>query len=296
MRDVLIALAPATVVAIVYYGLPALWLVLASVASAVLTEYLIQKLTHRQIQIRDLSAAVTGLLLALNLPAGCTWWVAAIGGAVAIAILKQIYGGLGCNFMNPALGGRAILMIAYPALMSSAAYRAPNMVDAVSSATPLALIKDGNMAELPSLLDMFLGMRSGVIGEACIAALVIGFVYLLIRRVITWHIPVIYIGLVFLAGLFMYNCDFQAALAYAMGGGLFLGAIFMATDYVTNPNTIKGQCIFAVGCAVITVLIRRFGSTPEGVSYAILLMNLATPLIDRYCGPTLYGGKKKNAA
>lgn len=297
MRDVLIALAPATVVAIVYFGLNALILVAVSVAAAVLTEWIIQKLTHKKVTISDCSAAVTGLLLALNLPVGCRWWAAALGAAFAIAIVKQAFGGLGQNFMNPALAARAVLMTAYPAMMSGTSYQSPNFWgDAVSGATPLSLLKDGYTASLPFSWEMFLGLRGGVIGEVCTLALVIGLVYLLIRRVITWHIPVIYIGLVFLAGLVLNGFNLEVALCYTLGGGLFLGAIFMATDYTTNPNTIRGQAIFAVGCAILTVCIRQFGSMPEGVSYSILLMNLVTPLIDRFINPPLFGRRKRHAA
>ncbi len=300
MRDVLIALAPASIVAIVYFGLNALILIASSVSSAILTEFLIQKLTHRKVTISDCSAAVTGLLLALNLPSGCRWWVAVLGAAFAIAVVKQAFGGLGQNFMNPALAARAVLLIAYPTMMSGSAYKTPNfwgnVPDAVSSATPMTLIKSGNMASLPPITDLLLGLRGGVIGEVCTVALVLGFVYLLIRRVITWHIPVIYIGTVFVFGLILYRFNFTVALTYTMGGSIFLGSIFMATDYTTNPNTIPGQCIFAFGCAILTILIRQFGSLPEGVSYSILLMNLVTPLIDRYVNPRLFGRRKKNAA
>ena len=297
MRDVLIALIPATVVAIAYFGLNALILVVAAVASAVLSEFAIQKLTHKKVTISDCSAAVTGLLLALNLPAGCRWWVAVLGSAFAIIIVKQAFGGLGQNFMNPALAARAVLMTAYPAMMSGSAYKAPAfMGDAVSGATPLALLKEGYTASVPYTWEMLLGLRGGVIGEVCILALVIGFVYLLIRQVITWHIPVIYIGIVFLGGLLIHDFNLEMAAVYTLSGGLFLGAIFMATDYTTNPNTIAGQCIFAAGCAVLTLCIRQFSSLPEGVSYSILMMNLVTPLIDRYVNPLLFGRRKRNVA
>jgi len=297
MRDVLIALIPATIVAIVYFGLDALILVVASVASAVLSEFAVQKLTHKKVTISDCSAAVTGLLLALNLPAGCRWWVAVLGAAFAIVIVKQAFGGLGQNFMNPALAARAVLMTAYPTMMSGEAYRAPGfMGDAVSGATPLALLKEGYTASVPYSWEMLLGLRGGVIGEVCVLALVIGFVYMLIRQVITWHIPVIYIGIVFLGGLLIHDFELEMATIYTLSGGLFLGAIFMATDYTTNPNTIAGQCIFAAGCAVLTLCIRQFSSLPEGVSYSILLMNLVTPLIDRYVNPLLFGRRKRNVA
>lgn len=254
MRDVLISLVPVTIVAIVYFGFNALLLVVASVGSAVATEFIVQKATHRKVTISDCSAAVTGLLLALNLPAGCAWWAAILGGAFAIAIVKQAFGGIGQNFMNPALAARAVMMTAYPAMMSGVAYQSPSFwTDAVSSATPLAQMKSGVFDALPGAWQMFMGFRGGVIGEACTLALVAGFVYLLVRKVITWHIPVVYIGIMFAAGLVLYNFNFELALTYIFGGGLFLGAIFMATDYTTNPNTIKGQVIFAVGCAILTI-------------------------------------------
>ena len=299
MRDVLIALAPAMVISVIYFGWKAALMILLSVASAVGTEALIQKVTHKPIMIRDLSAAVTGVLLALNLPIGAYWWLPIVGSAIAIAIAKQAFGGLGFNFMNPALVGRAVLLASWPNAMTGAACKAPTIfagsVDAVSSATPLALLKEGAVESVPSLGNLLIGNCGGVIGEVCTLALLAGGLYLLVRRVITWHIPVIYIGTVAVMTLLCTGFDFYLTAVYVLSGGLFLGAFFMATDYVSNPSTIKGQSIFAVGCGIITVIIRLYGGYPEGVSYAILLMNVATPIIDKYVRDRAFGEVKANA-
>jgi len=298
MRDVLVALLPATAVAVFYFGWNALLLVVLGVGSAVGTEALIQKLTHKKVTVYDLSAAVTGVLLALNLPAGAPWWLPVIGSAAAIALAKQAFGGLGFNFMNPALIGRAVLLAAWPASMTGSAVIAPTMfgmVDAVSSATPLAMLKEGVTESLPSLMDLFLGNIPGTIGEVSTLALLAGGAYLLLRRVITWHIPVFYIGTVALLTFLFKGFDFYLTLVYTLGGGLFLGAIFMATDYVSNPSTIKGQILFAAGCGILTTVIRLYGGYPEGVRYSILLMNVATPLIDKYVRDRAFGEVTKGA-
>ncbi|MDL2318890.1 RnfABCDGE type electron transport complex subunit D [Eubacteriales bacterium OttesenSCG-928-A19] len=295
MRDVLIALAPATAAGIYLFGLSAAIVLVVSVASAVLAEGLWQKLTGQRVLVRDLSAVVTGLLLGLNLPANAPWWMAMIGSAVAIILIKQLFGGVGQNFLNPALAARAILLASWPARMTT--FKVPERliqigyestatigVDAVTSATPLA--KGG-----APLMDLLWGNIPGTIGEVCKIAILIGFVYLLIRRTIMPHIPLLFVGSVALMTWLLGGDPLQAILT----GGVLFGAVFMATDYVTNPMMIVGQCIFAVGCGVIVVVIRQFGNYPEGVTFAILIMNILTPLIDRFSKRRVYGEVKQGA-
>ena len=289
MFDVIIALLPATVMGVYFFGLNALWTVLICIASSVLTEAILQRLMRKKITALDGSAALTGLLLALNLPPSVPWWIPFLGGAFAIAIVKQCFGGLGHNFLNPALAARAFLVMSWPTLMTTWAMP----VDAVSSATPLTALKMGGT--LSPYLDMAVGNVGGCIGETSAIALVAGGVYLLIRRVIDWRIPVFYIGSVALitfaagpSGLFTGD-----ALYHILAGGLMLGAIYMATDYTTSPITKTGRIVFALGCGILTSVIRLWGGYPEGVSYAILLMNLAVPLLDRALKPKLFGGAVK---
>ncbi len=287
MGDVLIALIPACAWAVYAYGWRAGVILLLSIATAVGTEALIEKLTHKPITVLDLSAAVTGALLALNLPASAPLWLPVVGSAVAIAVVKMCFGGLGHNFMNPALAARTILMVSWPAYMSGAAYTAPTFwkgVDAVASATPLS---GGSY----TLMQLFLGQTGGCIGEVSALALIIGFVYLLIRRIISWRIPVVYTFVVFVMTFLFHDYSLYAATSGILSGGLLLGAIFMATDYTTSPMTAWGQIVYALGCGLLTFVIRFFGSYPEGVSFSILLMNVATPLIDRAI-PTPFGVKK----
>ena len=289
MRDVLIALAPAAVMAVVYMGLPALWVMLTAVASCVGFEAGYQKLMKQKVTVYDLSAAVTGLLLAFNLPASAPLWMVIVGSFTAIVLVKQLFGGLGQNFMNPALTARAVLLAAYPAQMTNWSI-AP--IDAITSPTPLAALKEGVLTpQTADVLNALIGRVGGCLGETCALALLAGGLYLLIRRIISWRIPVIYIGVVFVLswifgrdGLFTGNPVYEVLL-----GGLMLGAFFMATDYTTTPITRIGQVYMALGCGLITVMIRRFGSYTEGVSYSILLMNLAVPLIDRVTHPRIYG-------
>jgi len=291
MRDVLIALAPAAVMAVVYMGIPALVVMVASVASCVAFEAVYQKLMKKAVTVHDLSAAVTGLLLAFNLPASAPVWMVLVGSFVAVVLVKQLFGGLGQNFINPALTARAVLLAAYPAQMTDWSI-AP--VDAITSPTPLAALKEGVLSpQAADIVNAMLGRVGGCLGETCAAALLLGGLYLLIKRVISWRIPVIYIGVVFVltwvfgrGGFFTGNPGYEIWL-----GGLMLGAFFMATDYTTTPITPAGQVIMAVGCGLITTLIRVYGSYPEGVSYSILLMNLAVPLIDRVTRPRIYGQK-----
>ncbi len=294
MRDVLIALLPACAMGIVQYGIKAILLLIVGVATAVGAEFLTQKVMKRSITITDLSAAVTGLLLAMNVPVGCPWWVLAIGCVFAIVIVKQLFGGLGCNFINPALAARLFLVASYPTRMTGSAFiPADAIVDTaataatVTSATPLVVGAEG-----VNLADLFLGINiHGCIGEISSAALLIGFAYLLWRNVISYRIPVFYMGTVAVFSLLAgQNVPFQLC-----AGGLMLGAIFMATDYVTSPSTPLGEIIYAIGCGLMTCIIRFYGGYPEGVSYSICFMNLVTPLLDKYIKAKKFGEVKKNA-
>lgn len=305
MGDVLIALAPASIMGIYYFGLRALILIVISMVSAALFEALYQKITKQPITVTDLSALVTGLLIALNIPASSPFWLPVVGAFFGIVVAKQVFGGLGQNFINPALAARAFLVASYPTLTTGAAFTATTGgnigIDGLSSATPLALIKESEAAVNVSNSDFvnaILGNVGGTIGETCAAALILGGVYLLARKVISWRIPVTYI-----LSVFVLTYVFKATgiapnrlPAYEIfAGGLMLGAFFMATDYASSPVTPLGQIIMGVGCGLITTLIRIFGGYPEGVSYSILLMNLCVPLIDRYTKPKIFGEVKKNA-
>ncbi len=288
MRDVLISLLPATIAGTVIFGLRSLLVVAVCVAACVGFEALFNVMIKKDQTIGDFSAAVTGLLLALNLPANIPLWQCVVGALFAIVVVKCLFGGIGCNPVNPAITARVFMLIAFGSMTVQAF---PTVVDTVSSATPLSL---GEGVALPSLLDLFLGLNGGAIGETCVLALVLGFIYLLVRRVITWHIPVAYIGTVFVCSFFMEGMDVTAALAMILSGGLFIGAIFMATDYVTSPNTAAGKLIFGLGAGLITFVIRYFGVYPEGVSFAILFMNILTPYIDSWTRHKVFGvgGKK----
>ena len=271
MRDVLIALLPATVAGVFIFGLRALLPIFACVISCVGFEALFNLITKKDQTVGDLSAAVTGLLLALNLPANVPVWQCVIGSLFAIVVVKCLFGGIGNNLVNPAITARVFMIVAFESMAVSAF-----PVDAVASATPLAAEK------MPSLLSMFLGNYGGAIGETCTLALILGGIYLIARCVITWHIPVVFIGTVFAFSLFVEGFDVLAALSLIMAGGLFIGAIFMATDYVTSPSTAWGKVVFAIGAGLLTCLIRYFGVYPEGVSFAILFMNILTPYIDQW--------------
>lgn len=288
MLDVIIALLPALVASVFYFGFNSLVLVIAAVAAAVATEYAVQRLMKKPVTVNDLSAIVTGILVAFNIPPTAPWWIPVMGSAFAIAIAKQIFGGIGFNFINPALAGRAFLMSSWPTHMMSG-WIDP-VTDAVSSATPLAIIKGTAEGELPSLLNMLLGRIPGVLGETSSILLLAGGLYLIYRGVIKWIIPVVYIGTVAVLALLVDGGGLM--LYHLMGGGLILGAFFMATDYVTCPITDKGKIIYAAGAGILTMLIRKLGGYPEGVSYSILLMNIVTPLIDKYINPKLFGGAK----
>lgn len=285
MRDVLIALVPTTVAGTVIFGLRALLVVAVCVISCVLLEALYNIIVKKDQTVGDLSAAVTGLLLALNLPANVPIWQCVVGCVFAIVLVKCLFGGIGRNLVNPAITARVFMLVAFSNLAKAAF---PANVDAASGATPLVQISKGAS---PSLLDLFLGRHGGAIGEVCAAALLVGFVYLLIRRVITWHIPVAYIGTVFLLS-FALEGNATTALALILSGGLFIGAIFMATDYVTSPPTPLGKLVFGLGAGLLTFLIRYFGVYPEGVSFAILFMNILTPYIEKLGAFKVFGGRK----
>lgn len=283
MRDVLISLAPATIAGVVIFGLRALLVIVACVASCVLFEALFNKLVNKEQAIGDLSAVVTGLLLALNLPANLPIWQCVVGSAFAILVVKCLFGGLGCNVVNPAITARVFMLVSFGS-MAKAAFP----VDATAGATPLADLAAGNTVDVKTLL---LGTHGGSIGETCAIALIIGFLYLIVRNVITWHIPVSFIGSVFVLSLLVEG-NATDALAMVLSGGLLLGAIFMATDYVTSPATPAGKLIFGLGAGLITFLIRYYGSYPEGVSFAILLMNIVNPYIEKLTAHKVFGGKK----
>ena len=280
MRDVLIALAPASVAAVVLFGLRALLNIVLCVGASVLSEFLFNLITKKKQTIIDLSACVTGLLLALNLSTKVSVWQCIVGSVFAIIVVKCLFGGIGCNFANPAITARIFLLVSFNSVVGGAA--ANFETDLTAGATPLTAIKEGATEALPSLLDMLLGNRGGAIGETCAIALILGGVYLVVRKVISWHTPVIFIGTVFVLSLLIQQ-DLTLALYEVLGGGLLIGAIFMATDYSTTPINKIGKMVFAFGCGIITVLIRFWGSYPEGVSFAILLMNILSPYIEKWC-------------
>lgn len=289
MLDVITALMPCVVAGIWLFGWRAALVIVLSVAFCVLTELACQKIGRRPVRINDLSAVVTGIILALNLPPTAPWWMILIGAVVAIGLVKQLFGGIGDNFLNPALAARAVLLASWPARMTAtntaSAYPLP--FDTVTSATVLT---PGNALDV-SMVDLLVGRIPGTIGEVCKVAILLGLVYLLVRRTITWHIPVVMVG-TFALCAWAFGLD---PLASVLSGGVLFGAVFMATDYVTSPMTKWGQVIYAAGAGLIVALIRAFGSYPEGVTYAILLMNIATPLIDRAVRPRIYGEVKTHA-
>ena len=278
MLDVLIALMPALVAAVIIFGIRVLLVVGVTVLSCIISEYICRKLMKRENTVSDLSAVVTGVLLAFNLPVSIKLWMAALGGVIAIVVVKQMFGGLGQNFVNPALISRIVLMVSFPQAMTSwpkpfsGTYLGP---DSVTTATPLAILKSSS-GDLPNYLEMFLGFRGGCLGETCILAIIIGGIYLILRGVIKPTIPLCFISTVFIMS-FLLGRD---PLFEILSGGLFLGAIFMATDYVTSPLTTKGKIIYSVGCGLITIIIRSFGTLPEGVSFSIILMNILVPHIE----------------
>lgn len=296
---VFISLMPAGIAGILILGIHALWVIFLGVISAVGTEAILQFLTKRKITVLDGSAALTGLLLAYNLPSNASWWLPVIGSFFAISIGKQVFGGLGQNIFNPALVGRVFLMASWPKHMTTFSQPLAKGIsliksfncDTVTAATPLTLIKEAKPITNISYMDLFLGKHGGCIGEVCILALLVGALFLLLKKYISWYIPITYIATTALltwvfgrSGLFSGDWLF-----HILSGGLVLGAFFMATDYVTSPLTRKGQCIFGICCGILTVVIRLWGGYPEGVSYAILIMNAATPIIDRYTKNRIFG-------
>lgn len=292
MRDVLIALAPAAIAAVVLFGFRALLILAVCVATCVASEFIFNLIIKKKQTVSDLSACVTGTLLALSLPATTSLWQCLIGSIFAIVVVKCLFGGIGCNFANPAVTARVFMLIAFATSIAGGTITNFQSVDLIGSATPLDAIKMGNASALPSLLDMLLGNRGGAIGETCVLALVLGGIYLIARKVIYWHTPAIFIGTVFLLSLAIKQ-DLTVALYQILGGGVVLGAFFMATDYSTTPINKTGKMVFAFGCGVITVLIRFWGSYPEGVSFAILLMNILAPYIEKLCAKRPFGKEGK---
>jgi len=289
MWDVVIALLPAFIGSYFFFGTKAVYLTVISVVTAVVCEFGANKMMKKQISVSDGSAVVTGLLLAFNLPPTVPFWIAILGSSVAILIAKVPFGGIGQNIFNPALVGRAFLLAAYPVHMTAwIPAKFEKVVDISTYATPLGIVKEKLNEALPSYFNMFIGNHGGCIGETSALLLILGGIYLLFRKVITWHVPVVYILTVaMLSWVFGKDPVFNI-----LAGGLMLGAIYMATDMVTSPVTNLGLIIFGIGCGVLTVIIRFFGNYPEGVSYAILLMNACTPLIDKYTKPRRFGVKR----
>lgn len=293
MMEVCLALAPAGIAGIILYGFNAALLIAICVATCVLSEFVWQKATKQAVTISDWSAVVTGLLLAYNMPATAPWWMAVIGSVIAIVLVKQFFGGIGSNFMNPALTARAILFISWSGIMGAYPNANPFQftADAVTGATPLATLNGGTTEGL-KLIDLLLGNHGGVLGETCAIALILGGVYLLIRGIADWRIPVSFIGTVFLC--YLLKDGAEMALYQVLAGGLLLGAFFMATDYATSPITGLGRVIFGIGCGLFLFVIRAFANYPEGCSFAILFMNVATPMIDRFTMPRPFGEVKKH--
>ena len=304
MLDVLIALLPTTAAGIWFFGLPAVWTIATCVATCIVTEAVCRMLMRRENTIGDLSAVVTGLLLALNLPAGLPLWMAVVGSVFAIFIAKQVFGGLGMNPFNPALAARAFMLISFTGPMTTWLkplwWKTP---EAITTATPLAVMKklyacdavaratphaEKALAKIPALWDLLIGNMPGCIGEVSTIALLLGAVYLIVRKVITWHIPVAFLLTVWIYGWIAGGAPAHLQL---LTGGVMIGACFMATDYVTSPTTAKGKLVFGFGCGLVCMLIRQFGSYPEGCSFAILVMNAVCPLINRWTQPKPFGGK-----
>lgn len=290
MLDVIIALTPAAIASVIIFGFKALVLIICSVASCVLSEYVCRKVMKRENTIGDLSAVVTGILIAFNVPVGVSPFIVIFGGIVAIVVVKQMFGGIGQNFVNPALTARIILMSSFPSPMST--WNTPfyylHQTDAMTTASPLGILKEGASGAMPTLLNMFVGVRAGCLGETCAVALILGGIYLVVRKVISPVIPLCYIGTVAVISLIAG----RNVLFDLLAGGLLLGAIFMATDYATSPINFRGKIVFAVGAGIITMLIRMFGQLPEGVSFSIILMNLLVPHIERLTRPLAFGKER----
>lgn len=308
MRAVLYSLVPACGVAVYFFGPSALSVLLIATLGCLATEAVCQRMMGQPVSITDGSAAITGVLLALNLPPSSPWWMTLLGAVIAIFIGKQVYGGLGSNPFNPALVARVVLLISFPVQMTTWSAPAPlgSGLDLVTTATPLGEWKNAVMltGEMPAAmqggtLNFFLGNMPGCIGEVSALALLLGAAYLFYRKILTWHIPATYVGtVILLSGIFwlVNPAKYPSPMFHLLTGGLVLGAFYMATDMVTTPVSIRGMLVFGVGCGVLTVLIRLFGGYPEGVSFAILLMNAATPLIDRYTKPRVFGAVRQEGA
>lgn len=308
MLDVIIAMVPAMAASVFFFGWDAVRLITACVGSCVITEVACRKLMQRDNGIGDLSAVVTGILLAFNLPPALPTWIAIVGSIIAIGIAKQVFGGIGYNPFNPALVGRAALLISFPVAMtnwSEWVIPTPIGIDAVSTATPLGLLKTSLGAgkgmpftfDSDTALQFFMGHMNGCIGEVSAFALILGAIYLLWRRCISWHIPTFYIGTVAIGAFLLKTLSPETNMPvsfHLLSGGLMLGALFMATDMVTSPITKRGMAIFGAGCGLLTILIRKWGAYPEGVSFAILIMNALTPLINKFTRPRIFGFRKKD--
>lgn len=286
MLDVILALVPAMAASIVIFGIKSLWLIVTCVASCVASEWIFDLCTKRKETIGDLSAVVTGVLLALNLGTEVSLYEAVIGSVFAIVFVKCIFGGLGKNFANPAITARVFMLVAFGSVTS---FVNPQGVELASSATPLANLASNSMESLPTIKQMLFGLHGGTIGETCIIALVLGWIYLSARKVIKWYVPASFIATVYVLFLVATGSPVYA-LYEILSGGLFLGAIFMATDYVTTPITVKGKVVFCVCCGIITFVIRRFCSLPEGVSFSILIMNILTPFVEKLTHNVPLGG------
>ena len=294
MLDVIIALLPATLFGWWNFGVNAVILTVLSIATCVISEYAWQYFMHKKITVGDMSAVLTGLLLAMNLPAGVPYWMPVLGGVFAIIVVKQLFGGLGQNFMNPALGARCFLLISFAGMMTDFSVKGfGTTFDATTGATPLAALKAGQAVNLK---DMFLGLTPGTIGETSAILLILGGLYLILKGIISWRIPVCYIATlsVFVLLFGGHGMDATYLAQHLCGGGLMLGAFFMATDYVTSPITPKGQIVFGILLGLLTGIFRIFGGSAEGVSYAIIFCNLLVPLIERFTTPTAFGKGGKN--
>ena len=289
MLDVIIALLPAVIAGTIIFGWRALLVVSVCTAACVAAEFVFNLLAKKAQTVSDLSAGVTGVILGLNLKATAPIWQCVVASIFAIVVVKCLFGGLGCNFANPAVTGRVFALIAFTETLSGgAAPKISSTPELVSGATPLTVMAEGGT--LPSLRDMFLGLRGGAIGEVCALAIILGFIYLVARRVINFETPIIFVATVFLLSLIADN-SFTTATYQILSGGLLFGAVFMATDYVTTPITREGKMIFAAGCGLITFLIRYFGNYPEGVSFAILFMNILSPYSEKWTHHKALGGK-----
>ena len=297
MLMVLIGLAPSFLVSIYVFGMRVIALTAVCIIASMFFEWAWNKLMHKTQTVGDLSAAVTGTLIAFNVPSGLPFWIAIVGCFVAIIVVKQLYGGMGKNIVNPAITARIVLFISFATEMTT--WPLPRMAaDATSTATPLGVLAEGG-AELPSNMQMFLGFIGGSMGEVSAIALLIGGLFLIWKKIISPIIPCCFIGTVFLFALIYYGATgegeaLQMAVFHVLAGGVMLGAFFMATDYVTSPLLPMGKVIFGIGCGLITMIIRLWGQYPEGVSFSILIMNCLTPLIENFCQKRLYGGAKKN--